>query len=81
MDSQTCPICERDFKDILKHLVIFHEIMDMGKLNQIVTEKEKQASKRLEFGKYVDELNEKIKKGDLSAEDFRILTSKWWKEH
>ena len=74
MTKSKCPICGRYFSDILKHFVLKHDIKDMNQLQQII-------NKKAEFRAYVEELKQKRKKGEISAEDYRRLVMKWCREH
>ena len=77
MKDVKCPICDRMVKDILRHYVITHHIKNRNHLKDEMGK----ANLRIEFGKYVDELNDKMKRGEIAAQDFRELTIKWWEEH
>lgn len=81
MDNKTCPICQKQFSNILEHVVTIHEVMNMEELKKITEEFEKQEINRSEFSKYVDELNSKLEKDEITPQQYRELTSKWWKEH
>lgn len=77
----TCPLCEKNFENLLGHLIIDHKIMDIIQLKEKIEEKEKMEKKRSEFRKYVDELNKKLRNREISGKDFRELVVKWEREH
>lgn len=81
MTKSKCPFCEKEFENILKHFVIVHKIKDVDHLKDEIDKTKKEEGKRIEFGKYIDELNDKMKKGEISAKDYRELVTRWWKKH
>jgi uncharacterized membrane protein len=76
-----CDICGKEVKDILRHFVIAHGIKSINHLKVEINGAEKEKIKRAEFRKYVEELHEKIKRGEISTEDYRKLVTQWSKEH
>ena len=75
-----CPLCERTYQNILQHLVIKHDIQDMNQLKAEVERIEKGEKEREEFSVYVSELHEKRAKGLISAEEYREMVTRWFKE-
>lgn len=77
MERTKCPICRKGFRGILKHLLLVHDVQDLDNLRGNVEIVEKNEKRVREFGKYVDELHSRIKKGEITSEKFRELISKW----
>jgi len=65
----------------LEHFVIVHKIKSADQLKDKINGRKESEKKKNEFSKYVDELSEKIERGEISTKDYRELISKWWKEH
>ena len=81
MEVEACPFCGRKIGDILRHYVLDHGIEssdDFIKRFEIVKMEEE---KRKVFRSYVEELKEKRRKNEISAEEFRELTTKWLRDH
>ncbi len=76
-----CPLCEKEFKDILKHISLFHNVRNMENLNNIVEKDKKSKRKIIKFGHFVKELNEKLKKGEIKGKDFREAVQRWEREN
>ena len=53
----------------------------MEEFNEKMTKLEANDAKQETFQRYVQELQEKEKKGDISAEDYRRLVTEWIKQH
>ena len=81
LNSNLCPICGRKFEDILRHLVLEHNIKDMEQLKQISSEAAKKEDLKKSFYEYVEELKRKLKAREISPEDYRDLSMKWCKDH
>lgn len=76
-----CPVCEKCFKDLLKHISLAHNVRNMDELSLIAIKKDAENKKRQEFIELVRELNAKIAKGEISGADFRELTQKWREDY
>ena len=76
-----CNICGKEVVDILRHFAIAHRIKSINHLKVEIEKAEKEETRRAEFRKYVEELNERIKRGEISTEDYRRLVTQWFKEH
>lgn len=81
MERDTCPFCGKKIKDMLKHFTIIHEIKTLEELRIRFKKIEIEEKKKEEFRKFVEELNEKLRKGEITGKDFRKATTKWLKEH
>lgn len=79
--SNFCPICQREFKDILKHFTLKHDISDINQLKTYIEMAEAQEQKRKEFGMFIDEINEKKRRGEITIDEWRVLREGWEKEH
>lgn len=74
-------MCGKKVEDILKHYVLAHDIENPVHFKELLEEKEKDEKKRFEFSKYIEDLINKIEKGEISAEDYRKLVTKWQIDH
>jgi len=78
MESMSdCPLCNKKIGDLLKHLRFVHNMEDADQFNQEMTKLEMLKTKQYEFGRYVEELQEKKKNGKITAEEYRELITKW----
>ena len=76
-----CPLCNVTIVDILEHIRIAHDIGSMEEFNEKMAELETQKAKQQAYLNYVQELREKEKKGEISAEDYRRSLTEWIKQH
>lgn len=76
-----CQICDKEFKDILKHFVMFHEIEDMDQLKKEINLIEIKNQKRKEFAEFIEEINEKLRNNEITNENWRGLKEKWLNEY
>ena len=81
MARSTCPLCGRNFHDLLKHLVLAHDIENIDHFKIEIEKVEATKKTQSEFSNYVRELQDQRKKGTISAEDYRILVTKWLNQH
>lgn len=65
----------------MKHFVFTHNIEDINHFKEQIEKAEKLEKTKIEFRKYVEELTERMRKGEISGKDYRELTEKWRKEH
>lgn len=79
--KRECPICHKETANFLKHLRFTHEITDSEDCKQKMEQIKELDIKKEKFGKYVEETLEKMKKGEISAEEYRELITKWNNDH
>lgn len=77
LEDRSCPLCEVKTKDILKHLRLRHSIENTEQLEREISRIEKETEKREKFASYVDELKGKVRKNEITFEEYRRLISKW----
>lgn len=80
-EKQKCPICGRKFSDVLKHLVISHRITNMAELQKLKEDFDKNEFKSSMFNRFIIELNEKLKKREITMEEFKRLRDEWWNKN
>lgn len=76
-----CPICQKKFKDILKHFAYYHEIGDIGRLKRETEIAEIDARRIKEYGDFIDKINEKLEKKEITVPKWKELRDRWEKEH
>ena len=76
-----CPLCSRDFVDLLMHLVLSHDIEDAEHFKTEVQKIEHAERRKREFCDYVTQLQDQRRKGAISGEEYRDLVSRWVKDH
>jgi len=74
-------LCGRRVSDFLKHFAIDHEIQNAEQFEHEVEKVESAEKKRNAFAAYVSQLKEQKAKGLISAEDYRMAVTKWFREH
>lgn len=79
--KRTCPFCNVSTVDILEHFRISHDIDSVEEFSKKNTELEKRNAKQQAYRNYVQELQEREKKGEILAEDYRRLLTEWIKQH
>ena len=82
MMKQECPLCKKDFEDIIKHFSVSHGLCSMEEVGEAMKKEKEKDKKREEFRKYIKELNLKLKNNEISGEQFRSLVNEWeekWK--
>ncbi len=72
-----CPLCGKKVGDNLYHLRFVHEIEDIDQFMQVLQKVGEKEEQRRKFAGYVVELQEKMKRGSITAEDFRRLVMEW----
>jgi hypothetical protein len=72
-DKSICPFCKKEFVDILKHMVLIHDIKSLEHLKEEIIKAEKIDGKKYDFSVYIEELKEKIKLGEISLKEYREL--------
>lgn len=81
IEQRKCPLCEQDITDILQHLRIQHDIESTEQLSEEIVKLEQKKTKQLGFAKYVEELQQKKRNGEITAEEYRELIIEWIKEN
>ena len=76
-----CPLCGKELKDLLQHLITQHKLSGVDQLESEIQKKQRYNRRRCEFGKYVRELQERVKLGELTWEQYRELIMKWSNKH
>jgi len=79
--KRKCPFCNITTVDILEHIRISHDIDSVEEFNEKMAKLETRNANQEAFQKYVQELQESEKKGEISAEDYRRLVTEWIKQH
>ena len=80
-NSKNCPICGKSISDFLKHLRFVHQIQDSEEFHDEITKLKTKKKRQLEFAQYVEELKLKKKMGDITAEEYRELITRWNYQH
>ena len=80
-EVRSCPLCEAKPNDILKHLRLQHSIESMEQLELEIGRIEKKKKNRDKFAAYVGELKERIRKKEITFEEYRQLINKWTQEN
>ena len=81
MEGEACPFCGRKIGDILQHYVLDHDIKNSDDFINRFEIVKMEEEKRKAFRRYIAELNEKRRKNEITAEEFRESTTKWWRDH
>jgi len=76
-----CPFCGKKVGDNLYHLRFDHDMEDIGQFMQALERLGRDEVKRKQFAAYVEEVQSKVRAGELTWEDYRRLTSEWEKGH
>lgn len=81
--AKLCPLCGKELKEesFLIHLIRKHRIASIDELKDEIEKKEKNEKRRVDFRKYVEDLEAKIRQGELTRKDYRELVTKWFEEH
>lgn len=66
---------------MLAHFRLSHEFEDASQFSEEMTELERKTELQAEFARLTEEWWAKVKKGEMTAEDYRRLTSQWSKEN
>jgi len=77
----TCPFCDKEFTNILNHISVRHGLSSIEDYESKVKVKEDKKIKIQAFLKYLKELTEKLRKGEISPEKLRELRAKWEKDN
>jgi hypothetical protein len=77
---KVCPLCKRQLEDLLKHLVIVHEIEDADQFSKEIEKLEANEERKREFAAYVMQLQQQRTKGLISAEEYRAKIANWTKD-
>jgi protein-disulfide isomerase len=72
-----CPFCKRQFEDLLKHLVIVHDIEDTDQFKREVAKLKAKEQMVRKFADYIMKLREQRAKGLISAEEYRARMKNW----
>jgi len=75
-----CPLCAKKVGDNLYHLRFIHEIEDIDQFMQALQNVGEKEERRRKFADYVVELQGKMKRGLITAEDYRRLVMEWSRE-
>ena len=70
-------MCKKEFKDILKHFSLHHDIRNSEQLNQEVDKAETKEQIKSKYSKFIMEINEKLKKGEISMAQWKQLRDNW----
>lgn len=77
MPNNFCPICQKKFKDILRHFSLCHDIDSMEKLTQEVDKAEKKEGEKEAFSLFIKELNDKLAKHQIEMDEWKRLRDNW----
>lgn len=75
--KQKCPYCESEYKHIINHISIVHDITNMDRVAVQVSLMEEEDIKRENFKEFVKEINTKLSKGEITGEDYRKEVKIW----
>ena len=79
-EGRSCSICGVNPNDILKHLRLQHSIENKDQLERETNRIEKKKENQNKFAAYVDELKERIRKNEITFDEYRQLINKWIQE-
>jgi len=79
--KRMCPLCGLKIKDFLKHVRIQHEIGSTEELESKMNTLENKKTKQAKFAAYIEELKQKEKNKEISADEYRELITKWQEEN
>ena len=77
MSNHFCPICKKEFSDILRHLSIKHEFENLDALAQEIQGIENDKKKREAFNEFISNLDIQLKNKKISIEEWRTLRDNW----
>ncbi len=78
--KRKCPICEKEFEDILKHISIQHNIKNFEELQKKANIYEIIEKRKILFREHIKELNDKLSKKEITPSEFRNLREEWDKQ-
>ncbi len=79
--KKKCLLCDEEFVDILKHVSVRHHILSIENYEKKVKEKKDKNIKIRALFRYIKELTEKLRKGEITPEESRELRAKWEKDN
>jgi hypothetical protein len=79
--AKVCPLCDKIVGNEFEHYRLEHGIKDADQFKVELARHQAAISRRDQFGKYIEELNEKRSKGLITAEEWRRLSEEWQNEH
>ncbi|MGI0073785.1 MAG: hypothetical protein ACREA3_08235 [Nitrosotalea sp.] len=79
--KRRCPFCNDTTSDFLEHIRLSHDIDSVEEFDEKLAELEAQKGKQQAYRNYIEELLEKEKRREISAEDYRRLLTEWLKQH
>ena len=81
MNTGNCPFCGKHSADLLAHFRLEHDFEDASQFSEEMNRLEHSVELQAEFARLTAEWWAKVKKGEMTAEDYRRLSSQWSKEH
>ncbi|MBI4053002.1 MAG: hypothetical protein HY394_03120 [Candidatus Diapherotrites archaeon] len=81
LTNNFCPICKCEFKDILKHFSINHDIKDIEQLSSEVEKAEQKDKKVKDYGDFISEINSKLGRKEITIEEWKNLRDNWNATH
>lgn len=76
-----CPFCKKEFVSFLEHISLKHDILTLEGYKLEVKKQEEKNIKIQEYLKYIKELKEKFRKGEITTEQLRESRAKWEKDN
>ena len=77
MSKRLCPICQKEYKNILAHFSIKHGFDSMEKVEQEIQKAEKNAVKQKAYMDFITELDNKLKANEITIEEWRTKRDNW----
>lgn len=72
-----CPICQKAFKNILKHFTLKHEFANMEALEKNIIKTDNERKKQEAFGKFISDLNKKLSNKEITINEWKRLRDNW----
>ena len=71
--ATVCPFCKKKIANLLQHYRLIHEIESSEQYIQLMLKTEEDQERKDRFAKYVDDLQDKVRRGLITPEDYRRL--------
>jgi hypothetical protein len=77
MGNIMCPLCSRSFADLLKHLVLVHEVKNADHFAKLVAGVEAEAGRQKAFHDLATDLYRQVTEGKITVEEYRRRIMNW----
>ena len=81
MELTYCLLCGKQISDLLKHLRFSHKIKNDEEFENEIRNIEYIKKSKQEFSIYVENLQHKKKKNEITSEEYRELITEWVRQH